>query len=496
VEHGRRAGILLHPTSLPGPYGMGEIGPHARRWLEWLEGAGQRIWQFLPLVPVGGDGSPYSSASAFARNPLLISLDDLATDGWLLHKERPWSTRDPYEVDYDAVIAQKGPVLATAAGRVRADVDLAAWAATRGWADEWGLYKGIADLHGPDWRKWPEALRDRDPQALAHVRDRQADVIADALALQWLFGEQWQRLRGEAKKRGIELWGDVPIFVSADSCDVWAHRDLVRLDDRGYPLVLSGVPPDAFSATGQLWGHPLFDEAAHKRTGHRWWTDRIADLLEMVDAVRIDHFRGLEAAWEIPASASDARVGRWVPGAGEALLDAIAARFGEVPLIAEDLGVITPKVTALREKYGLPGMAILQFAFAGVEAPASAENSYLPHAHHRDLVVYTGTHDNDTALGWFRSCDEAVRDHARKYLGTDGREIGWDLLRAAYRSVADTAIVPLQDALGLDGRARMNVPGRAEGNWRWRMGSEALNLVLARKLRLEARLSGRLGLPR
>jgi len=492
----RRAGILLHPTSLPGPFGMGEIGPFARRWLEWLEAAGQRIWQILPLNPIGPSGSPYSSPSAFARNPLLLSLDDLASDGWLLHRERPWAPGDRYTVDFEDVIRRKEPVLAMAADRVRAQVDLAAWAAARPWVDDWALFRGIVSRHRQDWRLWPEALRDRDPDALAEARDHFAEVIERAIALQWLFDQQWQRLREEASKRGIALWGDLPIFVSVDSCDTWAHRDLFRLDERGFPKMVSGVPPDAFTPLGQLWGHPLFELAAHRRTGHRWWIDRISALLELTDTVRVDHFRGLESLWEVPADAKDARAGSWEPGFGAPLLEALREHFGELPLVAEDLGVITPEVHALRERFGLPGMAILQFAFANLDEPGAPDNPYLPHNHHPDLVVYTGTHDNDTTLGWYLSSEEPVRDHARRYLGSDGQEIAFDLLRAAYRSVARTAIVPMQDALGLDGRARMNVPGRPEGNWSWRLGSEAMNLVLARKLRLEARLSGRLGLPR
>ncbi len=491
----RRAGILLHPTSLPGPYGMGDIGPSARQFLEWLDAAGQHVWQLLPLVPVGGTGSPYSSPSAFARNPLLLSLDDLAKDGWLSHAERPWATGDRYRVDYDDVIRRKQPALTLAADRVRGAVDLGAWAAERAWVADWALNRAIAVEHGADWRHWPEPLRDRHPEALAEARDRHHAAHDRTIALQWLFAQQWARLRAEAQRRGVALWGDIPIFVSGDSCDVWAHRDLFRLDGLGFPEAVSGVPPDAFSALGQLWGHPLFAVPAHRATGHAWWVARIASLLELVDAVRIDHFRGLDQVWEVPAGAADAREGQWVDSFGPPLLDALAEALGDVPLIAEDLGIITPEVHALRDRYELPGMAILQFAFAGLDDDPAAANPYLPHNHRRDLVVYTGTHDNDTTLGWYASAPEAVREHVRRYLGSDGRDLPTDLLRAAYRSVADTVILPMQDALGLDGRARMNVPGEADGNWSWRMGAEAMNLTLARKLRLEAALSARLGLP-
>jgi 4-alpha-glucanotransferase len=490
----RRAGILLHPTSLPGPHGLGDIGPAARRWLQWLESAGQTVWQVLPLNPVDFAGSPYSSPSAFARNPLLLSLDDLVEDGWLTYREKPWAAGDPYRVDFPVIFGQRPALLAKAADRVRATVDLTAWSKERRWAQDWGLFSALLDSEGPDWREWPEPLRHRDRGALAEAWDRHAENIERHIALQWLFDHQWGGLRAEAERRGVEIWGDLPLFVNGGSCDVWAHRELFRLDADGYPTAVSGVPPDIFAELGQLWGHPLFAHRAHEVSRYQWWTDRLGTLLELVHTVRLDHFRGLVSEWESEADAADARGGRWIPGFGAPLLDAFKERFGRVPLIAEDLGIITPEVRALRDAYQLPGMAVLQFAFARTGSFEAAENPYLPHNHQRNLVVYTGTHDNDTAVGWYLSSDDPTRDHVRTYLGTNGRNIEWDLIRWAYRSVSDTAVVPMQDILSLDGRARMNVPGRADGNWSWRMGAEALNLVLARKLRAESILSGRVGL--
>jgi len=490
----RRAGILLHPTSLPGPHGMGDIGPGARRWLQWLESAGQTVWQVLPLNPVDGSGSPYASPSALARNPLLLSLDDLVEDGWLTYREKPWTAGDPHRVDFAEIFHRRPGVIAKAANRVRTSVDLASWSGDREWARDWGLFSALIDAEGPDWRRWPEPLRNRDPAALAHARDRHAEPVEQHIALQWLFDQQWARLRAAAEHRGVEIWGDLPLFVSGGSCDVWAHRELFRLDEDGYPAALSGAPPDAFTELGQLWGHPLFDNHAHQASGFQWWTDRLGTLLELVHTVRLDHFRGLEAVWENDAKAEDARGGSWTPGLGAPLLEAFKDRFGRVPLIAEDLGIITPDVRALRDAYQLPGMAVLQFAFARGDSATAAKNPYLPHNHRPNLVAYTGTHDNDTSVGWYLASDEPTQDHVRTYLGTDGRNIEWALIRWAYRSVANTAVTPMQDILSLDGRARMNVPGRARGNWSWRMGAEALNLVLARKLREESILSARVGL--
>jgi 4-alpha-glucanotransferase len=488
----RRAGVLLHPTSLPGPYGIGEIGPSARRFLAWLESAGQSIWQMLPLGPVDPDtGSPYASPSAFARNPLLLSMEDLVADGWLRDDERPFLYEDRSAVDFRWVARTRTPALRLAADRVRGEVALAPFAAEHAWADTWALYAAIAESQGTLWTKWPDPLRHRDPHAIAAARDQHRVAYERHLALQWLFSAQWARLRAEAFSRGISLWGDVPFFVSGEGCDTWADRELFRLDAHDRPTAISGVPPDAFSATGQLWGHPLYDEAAHHAQGYRWWTERIGAALDLFDAIRLDHFRGVQAYWEVAPDAPDAMDGRWIPGPGQPMLDAVRATFGGLPLIAEDLGVITPDVEALRDENALPGMAILQFAFGGATGLAGT-NEYLPHHHRRRLVVYPGTHDNDTIAGWYAVADEVTRDHVRRYLLVDGHDIAHDLVRCAYRSVADTAVASMQDLLGLGGHARMNVPGQAAGNWAWRMGSEALTAERAAFWRAQVAVAGRL----
>jgi 4-alpha-glucanotransferase len=489
----RRAGILLHPSSLPGPYGVGDLGPAAREWLGWLSAAGQRIWQFLPLSPVDHAGSPYASPSAFAHEPLLLSIDDLVADGWLSSKHKPYARGSRGIVDWPAVRAEKTPALTEAANAVRAQVDLARWSADHPELATWALYQAIHDELGVRWADWPVPLRDRHPDALAEARDRLAPAIDRELALQWLFDQQWERLHAEARRRGIELWGDVPIFVSYDSADPWARPHLWRLDADRRPVVVSGVPPDAFSADGQLWGHPLYDEDAHRAEQHAWWIARFRRALSAADRVRIDHFRGMEAVWEVPAGDTDAKGGRWIPGPGRPLLDAVRAVFPQMPFVAEDLGVITDDVRALRDAFGLPGMVILQFAFSGDALDLRRHHHpYLPHAHRAGQVCYTGTHDNDTVLGWYRSADEGTRDHVRRYLSATDADAPGALIRSAWRSVCDTAVVPLQDLLELGSEARMNVPGRAEGNWSWRMPGDALQLALAKRLHAEAEISGRL----
>ncbi len=484
----RRAGILLHPTSLPGPYGAGDIGPGAREFAAWLEAAGQRIWQMLPLNPVDGHGSPYASPSAFAGNPFLLSIDDLVADGWLTHSDKPYVAGSERRFEYSKVAAIRQPALDAAAERVADQIDLAAFARAHPWLDDWVTFAAIADELGGDWTQWPDDLRSRDSHALSAARERYAPGLARHAALQWLFRQQWQRLRAETTSRGIELWGDLPIFVSLGSADVWAHQELFRLGSDGRPTVVTGAPPDAFTPTGQKWGHPHYDNAAHAASGFAWWRERFASLFDHVDAVRLDHFRGLEAAWEVDADAVDATGGHWEPGLGAPLLAALRDRMGgQLPIIAEDLGVITPGVQALRDDFGLAGMAILQFAFVG-----EPDHPYLPHNHRDKLVVYPGTHDNQTTTGWYQGAGEESRDFARRYLSCDGGDIAWDINRAAWRSVADTAIVAMQDALSLDDTARMNTPGEAMGNWGWRMGREGMNMALARRLRAEAEITGRL----
>lgn len=486
--HRRRAGVLLHPSSLPGPYGIGEIGPSARTFLRWLDAAGCSIWQVLPLGPTDTSGSPYASASAVARNPLLLSIDDLVVDGWLTDDERPYWPGSPHRVDFPAAMRRRTPALDAAAERVAKGVKLDAWADARPWVRPWALFAALADVHGEQWTSWPAELRDRDEKAISAAIDQHQAAIQRKIASQWLFDQQWGRLRTEAKARGISLWGDVPFFVSGEGCETWASRGLFRLGDDGRSAVISGVPPDAFSIDGQLWGHPLYDEAAMAAEGYAWWGDRVAAVLELVDLVRLDHFRGVAAYWEVPQGAL-ATAGKWIPGPGQPLLTALSARFGRLPFVAEDLGVITPDVEALRDNNALPGMAVLQFGFGD---PDHSDHPHLPHNHRHHQVVYPGTHDNDTVIGWYASVDERTRDHVRRYFLTSGQDIAWDLIHGALRSVADACVVPMQDILALDGHARMNVPGRARGNWAWRMVDEAMNLALAQRLRDQVRISGRL----
>jgi 4-alpha-glucanotransferase len=483
----RRAGVLLHVSSLPGPWGVGDLGPSAYAWIRWLEAAGQRVWQTLPLSPIDEHGCPYASPSAMASEPLLLSIDQLIVDGWLLRSEAvPHAS--PEGVDWRQLRDVKWPALWAAAGRVAQTVDLQAWLRQRAWATEWGLFAALSDRHGIRWTSWPEALTSREDPALNSARDELSEDIARHVALQWLFEGQWTTLRRFAGARGVEIWGDLPFYVGAESCDTWQQRRLFRLASDGRPELISGVPPDAFSPTGQLWGHAVYDVEAHRETDHAWWRARAAQALELFDRVRIDHFRAVEAGWMVPAEAEDARSGRWEPGLGAPLLEALCEEASSSAWFAEDLGVITPAVEALRVDFELPGMSVLQFAFGG-----NTNHSYLPHNITADRVVYTATHDNDTSAGWYESASPKVQDFARRYLLTDGRMISWDLLRAAYRSPAFAALVPMQDILGLGTEARMNIPGQTLGNWRWRLRSDQMRPDVAAALAAQARVTGRLG---
>ncbi|HPC82992.1 MAG TPA: 4-alpha-glucanotransferase [Thermoanaerobaculaceae bacterium] len=470
----RACGILLHPTCLNGPFGIGDIGPAAHRYLDWMAGAGVRWWQVLPLNPAGPGQSPYNAISSFGANPLLISPELLARDGLIepADLEALRGLPDVF-VDFERVAPARLALLRRAfetflarPPRGMAQAFEAFRHEQRGWLQDFALFAALRDAHnGAPWHEWRSELALRRPHALAaweaeHRRDVEFHVFC-----QFLFDRQWGELRDHARSRGISILGDIPIFVADDSADVWAHRELFLLDESGLPTVVAGVPPDYFSETGQLWGNPLYDWAAMERTGFAWWIERFRATLRQVDAVRLDHFRGFAACWEVPASEETALNGRWVPGPGRALFDAVAAALGDLPLVAEDLGVITEDVTALRRGLGLPGMAVLQFAFDPVQ-----RSSFLPYRHERDLVVYTGTHDNNTTLGWYlEDASEAEKDFARRYLGTDGHEIHWDMIRTALASVAALAIVPHQDIAGLGADCRMNTPGVADGNWRFRI---------------------------
>lgn len=470
----RASGVLLHPTCLNGPFGIGDIGPSAHRYIDWLGDAGVRWWQVLPLNPTGPGQSPYNAVSCFGANPLLISPELLVRDGLLEPAEldRLRGFPAPF-VDFEGVVPARLAVLRRAFSRFLSRPPRGMAAALesfrheqQGWLDDLALFQALRDAHGgAAWHEWPADLALRRPHALAAWEAEHREEIDFHVFCQFLFDLQWRELRDHASSRGVSILGDIPIFVAYDSADVWAHREFFLLDEQGEPTVVAGVPPDYFSETGQLWGNPLYDWAALARTGFRWWIERFRTVLRQVDAARLDHFRGFAACWEVPAQDETALGGRWVAGPGRALFDAVAAALGDLPLVAEDLGVITEDVVALRRGLGLPGMAVLQFAFD----PAQ-RSSFLPYRHERNLVVYTGTHDNNTTLGWYlQDASEAEKDFVRRYFGTDGHEIHWDLIRGALASVAALAIVPHQDIAGLGADCRMNTPGLADGNWRFRI---------------------------
>ncbi len=491
----RACGVLLHPTCLPGPHGSGDIGPAARHFVDWLVAAGQKLWQILPLGGIGPGHSPYMSSSAFAGNVLLIDLCELQARGWLDAADlEPAPAFDSNRVDFAAVIPWRSARLQRAAARFAAtasDADRAAWHAFcerhAGWLDDYALFMALADHHpGQVWCDWPAGLARREPAALQAAAEAHAGRIALHKFCQWRFFEQWLGLKAYANERGVQIVGDTPIFIAYQSAEVWAHQGLFELDANGHAKVVAGVPPDYFSATGQRWGNPLDRWAAHAAEGFAWWTERIRRTFELVDIVRIDHFRGFAQYWEIPSAEPTAVRGRWRNGPGAPLFKAIANALGPLPIIAEDLGLITPDVTALRKRFAFPGMRILHFAFGD-----DNRNLYLPHHHEPDAVVYTGTHDNDTTLGWWAGASRHEREHALAYLASDGQEIHWDLIRTACASVADTAIIPLQDVLGLGSRARMNLPGQAEDYWEWRFEWEQVLPEHARRLAALCRLYGR-----
>ena len=481
----RASGLLLHPTSLPGPYGIGDLGPAAREFAAALGQAGCTFWQVLPLGPTGYGDSPYQTFSAFAGNPYLVSPDDLLAEGLLVPEDLAARPAFPAgQVAYGTVIPWKRALLRRAFARFREGRSPhleGAWVAFRqahaAWLEDFALFMALKEAQdGAPWTAWPEPLRTRQPDALAQAAREHAEAVERVAFEQFLFFRQWQALREAAAVHGIRFIGDAPIFVAHDSADVWAHPELFCLDKAGQPTVVAGVPPDYFSATGQRWGNPLYCWEAHRQQGYAWWLARLRTLLDLVDVVRLDHFRGFAAYWEVPAEAPTAETGRWVPGPGAAFFAAVRDTLGDPPLIAEDLGVITPDVVALREQFGFPGMKVLVFAF-----DSGPDNPFLPHNYTSpNFVVYTGTHDNDTAMGWWQRASEEEKDFLRRYLATDGRDVAWDLIRVAWRSVAKWAIAPVQDVLSLDNRARMNYPGRLGGNWVWRMEGPLPEDALAR----------------
>jgi len=476
----RSAGILLHPTSLPGENGIGELGSDALRFLDFLSATGVTLWQVLPLGPTGYGDSPYQCFSAFAGNPLLIAIPG---DG---------SKFPAHTVDFESVIPHKRALLDKAIAEWVPDAGFDAFvAAHASWLEDYSLFMALKEAHsGVAWPDWDHGAAAREPSALANWRERLAPSVRRYNIEQYLFYSQFDALRRASAARGIRIMGDLPIYVAHDSADVWANPSMFKLRADGRPLVQAGVPPDYFSATGQLWGNPIYDWDAMDRDGYRWWVRRLRAAFELFDVVRIDHFRGFEAYWEIPGEAPTAQTGQWVKGPGAALFEAVTKALGPVPIVAENLGVITPAVEALREQFGYPGMSILQFAF-GTD-PESGQ--FRPHNFPRARVVYTGTHDNDTTVGWWESTGaadstRAAEDVAREkafaleYLGANGREMNWTLIRTALASVADTVIIPMQDILGLGSEARMNLPGRASGNWGFRFSWDQITPQIVKRLR-------------
>jgi 4-alpha-glucanotransferase len=469
----RSSGVLLHPTSLPGRYGIGDLGENAFRFADWLHSAGQSVWQILPLGPTSYGDSPYQTLSAFAGNPNLISLDKLVEDGWLTAADLADTPDFPtHKVDYGWIIGFHDEKLALAYQRFKAAATEKSrkpfenWCRDNvDWLDDFALFVTLKKKNnGRPWTEWEdegEALY--QPASLAKARIRHADAIEEQRFRQWLFFSQWYALKYYANKQGIRLFGDIPIFVAHDSADVWANKAEYFLDDKGNPTVVAGVPPDYFSATGQRWGNPLYRWNLMKANGYQWWIARMRSILQLVDYVRVDHFRGFEAYWEIPATEPTAIKGQWLAGPGDDFFKVMQATFGELPIIAEDLGVITQGVEKLRDDFNLPGMKVLQFAWS------NPTNPFLPHNHVVNCVVYTGTHDNNTTLGWWHNeTDDGTRHFVREYLSRDVQQVNWDLMRIAMMSPAHTVVFPLQDLLNLGAEGRMNTPGIESGNWTWR----------------------------
>lgn len=459
----RVAGILLHPTSLPG---CGGLGTEARRFVDFLAAAGCSAWQMLPPGPVGPGNSPYAARSAFAGEPLLISLERLADVG-LIDARADFAPidGDPHRLDYGRLREHREPLLRaafaeflSAGGRDH----LEEFAASHPWLWAYAAFASLRELSRDPWWLWPD--RYHSPEGIPREEGTAlADEIRYQQFLQWAFEGQWHALRDYARERGVALYGDVPIFVDLDSADVWANPGQFKLDEQGRPTVVAGVPPDAFSDTGQRWGNPHYNWEVMRADHFSWWAARMQRTFSLFDSVRIDHFRGFESAWEIPADEPTAVNGHWVPGPGREFFESLSAQLGPLPIIVEDLGLITPQVRALRDELGYPGMAVLQFAFGDTD-----DNPYLPHNQVKNQVVFTGTHDNDTTLGWYRNAEEWEKDRVRRYLSVDGSHIVDDLVSSAYHSVADTVLIPMQDVLKLGSEARMNVPGDPHGNWSWR----------------------------
>ncbi len=472
----RAAGVLLHPTSLPGPDGIGDLGPHAYRWIDFLVEAGCGLWQVLPLGPTGYGDSPYQCFSAFAGNPFLISPELLLQDGLLTEADVADRPDFPIDrVDYGPVITWKLTLLDRAFANFKANASnqlrdefTAFRSREAAWLNDFAAFMAIKEANGGvAWKDWPEPQRRREPHALSAAY--QSEAFMRHAFRQFLFFRQWWALRQYTNERGIKIIGDIPIFVAYDSADAWAHPELFYMDEQGLPTVVAGVPPDYFSPTGQLWGNPLYRWSVHQQSGYAWWIERIRATLRQVDLIRLDHFRGFAGYWEVPADMPTAEIGEWKPGPGKDFLHALNNALGDLPLIAEDLGLITPDVVELRDTFNLPGMRILQFGFGSPTDP------FLPHNYVRNCVVYTGTHDNDTVKGWYKTAPKSEKKLCLKYLNTSAAKLPQAMVRAIWSSVANVVVAPLQDLLGLGTEGRMNFPGKPAGNWTWRMPVDAAN---------------------
>lgn len=480
MKYNRAAGILLHPTSLPGQFGIGDIGPQARAWIDYLASTGCSLWQVLPLGPTGYGDSPYQSFSAFAGNPYLISLEVLLNDGLLMEADLQDMPDYPSDqVDFGNLIPWKLAVLDRAYRRfqkldnpeMRQEIMLFQ-AQNAHWLDDFALFMAIKEAQGGiSWSEWPRPLRLRDTHTLQQARREYQDAIDRQVFRQFIFFRQWLALRQHARDKGITIIGDIPIFVAHDSADVWANKELFFMDEEGQPTVVAGVPPDYYSPTGQLWGNPLYRWGAHAKTDYAWWLARFRSVLEMVDIIRLDHFRGFAGYWEVPAGSPTAEKGRWTPGPGKKFLQVIKGKLDDLPIIAEDLGVITDDVIEMRDAFELPGMKVFQFAFW-----TDPSDLFMPHNYTENYVAYTGTHDNDTLLGWYRTAPAHEQDFCRRYIeNNDESDLVHKVLRALWGSVAMFTLAPMQDLLELGTEARMNFPGKPSGNWGWRMDASAMN---------------------
>jgi 4-alpha-glucanotransferase len=488
MEFERASGVLCHPTSFPGRFGVGDLGKGAWDFVDWLAAAGQRLWQVLPLGPTGYGDSPYQCFSAFAGNPLLISPEGLAWSGLLPHEALADAPAFPQDhVDYGWVIQHKHGLLRRSHEHFKAHASDDqrkgyAWFQEQNanWLPDFALFMALKrHFGGGSWHDWPREIRLRRPEPLGELSRQLADDVNYETYLQWVFFEQWGALKRHANEQDIRIVGDVPIFVAEDSADVWANPEQFRLDAEGNPTVVAGVPPDLFSATGQRWGNPHYNWDIMRQDGYRWWIARIRQTLRFVDLVRIDHFRGFVASWEIPADEPTAVKGKWVKAPGRELFETVEKELGKLPIIAEDLGIITKAVDALRMEFGFPGMKILQFAF-GMEF----NSKYLPYNYETNCIVYPGTHDNNTTAGYWREPErtEIEKRNILRYTGTDGRDIAWDFIRLAWYSTANQAVAVLQDVMSLGQEARMNFPSRAGGNWQWRYTEPMLTPALAARL--------------